>query len=167
MHALASPLWAAVARILPLIVSNDAGLHMAGQKLLGASRLESIPIVKREHAVPFDDELPKKPVSRRWLLTGLAVLTQGTLYLLSNKLLLPLQVPSTFDGAPLRDHYTGVGAVDRILKILVSIFGVPLVGHNRAQMIQWVSFAPLLFSTALDWTIEAYRVGAQGLLTSL
>ncbi|KAJ4177887.1 hypothetical protein NW755_013576 [Fusarium falciforme] len=166
-HALATPLWRVVARILPLFINGDAAFHVSGQKYVGASRLDGLPVVKRQHAVPYDDELPVKPLRPTWLLTGLGGMTQGILYRLSKKLLLPLQVPTTFEGAPLRDHYTGIGSVDKILTVLISVFGVPLAGHNKARLVQWVSFTPLLLSTTLDWTIEAYRAGAKGLLTSL
>lgn len=166
-HALATPVWKVMARILPLFIDGDAAFHFSGQKFVGASRLEGLPIIKRQHSVPFDDELPEKPLRPTWLLTGLGAVTQGILYRLSNKLLLPLQVPTTFEGAPLREHYTGIESVDKILTVLVSVFGVPLAGHNKARLVQWVSFTPLLMSTTLDWTMEAYRPGAKGLLTSL
>jgi hypothetical protein len=156
-----------LARILPLFINGDAVFHVLGQKYVGASRLDRLPVVKRQHAVPYDDELPDKPLRPVWLLTGLGVITQGILYRVSNKLLLPLQVPTTFEGAPLRDHYTGIGSVDKILTVLVSVFGVSLAGHNKARLVQLVSFTPLLLPTTLDWTIEAYRAGAKGLLTSL
>lgn len=166
-HALATSLWRVVARILPLFINGDAAFHISGQKYVGASRLDGVPAVKRQHAAPYDDELPEKPLRPTWLLTGLGVVAQGILYRLSNKLLLPLQVPTTFEGAPLRDHYTGIGSVDKILTVLVSVFGVPLAGHSKAGLLQWVSFTPLLLSTTLDWTMEAYRASSKGLLTSL
>ncbi|KAI8724340.1 FAD-binding-3 domain-containing protein [Fusarium sp. LHS14.1] len=166
-HALATPLWRGVARVLPLFINGDAAFHISAQKCVGASRLDGLPVVKRQHSVPYDDELPKKPLRPTWLLTGLEVMTQGILYRLSNKLLLPLQVPTTFEGAPLRDNYTGIGSVDKISTVLVSVFGVPLAGHSKAGLVQWVSFTPLLLSTTFDWTTEAYRAGAKGLLTSL
>ncbi|KAL2684482.1 hypothetical protein Neosp_005560 [[Neocosmospora] mangrovei] len=166
-HALATPLWRGVARVLPLFINGDAAFHISAQKYVGASRLDGLPVVKRQHSVPYDDELPEKPLRPTWFLTGLGVMTQGILYRLSNKLLLPLQVPTTFEGAPLRDNYTGIGSVDKILTVLVSVFGVPLAGHGKSGLVQWVSFTPLLLSTTFDWTMEAYRAGAKGLLSSL
>ncbi|KAI8692463.1 FAD-binding-3 domain-containing protein [Fusarium sp. Ph1] len=139
-HALATPLWRVVARILPLFINGDATFHVSGQKYVGASRLDGLPVVKRQHAVPeYCIDYP----------TNYCCL------------------PTTFKGAPLRDHYVGIGSVDKILAVPVSVFGVPLAGHNKARLAQWVSFTPLLLSTTLDWTMEAYRPGAKGLLTSL
>ncbi|KAF4966825.1 hypothetical protein FSARC_5540 [Fusarium sarcochroum] len=149
MQAMATPLLAMIAPILPHFISIEAGLELASPKFVGASRLNCIPIPQREHAVPFNDELPAKPLSLSWLSTGLGV------------------IPTTFGGGPVVDQYTGIAIVDKVLSTLVAVFGVPLGSHRRGPLIQWISFTPLLLSTTLDWTIESHRAGSKGLLTSL
>ncbi|KAM0553211.1 hypothetical protein ACHAPJ_007498 [Fusarium lateritium] len=167
MQAMATPLLALIAPILPHFMSTETTLQLASRKYVGASRLNSIPLRQREHTVPFNDELPARPLSLGWLPTGLGVLSQGALFRLSGQVLPALQVPTTFDGGPRLDQYTGIGIVDKILSTLVAVFGVPLTSPKRAPLIQWISFTPLLLSTTLDWTVESYRVGSKGFLTSL
>ncbi|KAF5023417.1 hypothetical protein F66182_4517 [Fusarium sp. NRRL 66182] len=168
VHAMETPLHAALAKIMPRLTSADAAFNTGGLPNLGASRVDGLPIIKREHLLPYDDELPAKPLPHKWVITGLGVLAQASLYQLSQKLLSGLSpFPTTFGDAPLADHYTGIGAVDKTLKVLVSVFGVPLAGQNQAQWTQLVAFTPLILSTTLDWTIEAHRTASEGLVTSL
>ncbi|KAI3571599.1 hypothetical protein IWW34DRAFT_768508 [Fusarium oxysporum f. sp. albedinis] len=166
MQAMATPLLAKIGPILARLLNTEASLHLAGRKFLGASRVNNIPIPQREHTVPYNDELLAKPLSWSWLPTGLGVLTQGALYQLSGQILPPMKIPTSFGSGPLVDHYTGIGIVDKILSTLVAVFGVPLASQNEAARIQWTCFTPLLLSTTLDWTVESYRVGSKGLLTS-
>ncbi|WZH45342.1 FAD_binding_3 domain-containing protein [Fusarium acuminatum] len=165
MQAMATPLLAFVGPLLGLLDTSTA-LRISGNKNLAAGRVNSIPLPRREHSVPFNDELPARPLSLTWLPVGLGALTQGVLFRLSNKILLPLQIPTTFGGAPLLDHYTGVGIADKILSALVAVFSIPLASDHREANMQWIAFTPLLLSTTLDWTVESYRNGLKGLLTS-
>ncbi|ENH71781.1 Zeaxanthin epoxidase, chloroplastic [Fusarium oxysporum f. sp. cubense race 1] len=119
-----------------------------------------------EHTIPFNDELPCRPISWSWLPIGLGVLSQAALFRLATQILGPLEIPTTFGGEPLVKYYTGFRIVDKILKNLVAVFGVPLASNNMAANLQWVSFTPLLLSTTLDWTLESYRVGSKGFITS-
>jgi hypothetical protein len=166
MQAMATPLLAFVGPLLGLLDTSTA-LRISGNKNLAAGRVNSIPLPRREHSIPFNDELPARPLSLTWLPVGLGALTQGVLFRLSNKILLPLQIPTTFGGAPLLDHYTGVGIADKILSALVAVFSIPLASDHREANMQWIAFTPLLLSTTLDWTVESYRNGLKGLLTSL
>lgn len=164
--ALETPFLALMAQVLPRIMSQEATLQLGSNKLVGATRLEMVPVTKPGHLIPFDDELPAKPLGSNWLPTSLAAICQCALYYLSNKILLPLEVPQSFAGAPLRQQYLGIGVLDKLLSTLVSIFGVPLAGPNRAQRLQLIYFTPVIFSSIVDWTIESYRAGADGLLIS-
>jgi hypothetical protein len=167
MQAMATPILAFVGPLLARLLDTPTALRLGGNKSLAASRVNSIPLPQREHSVPFDDELPAKPLSLSWIPVGLGALTQGVLFRLSNKILLPLQIPTTFGSGPLLDYYTGVDAVDKILSVLVAVFSIPLASNHKAANMQWIAFTPLLLSTTLDWTVESYRVGMKGLLTSL
>ncbi|KAH7016712.1 hypothetical protein EDB80DRAFT_826985 [Ilyonectria destructans] len=164
--ALETPFLALMARVLPRIMSQELTLQLGSNKLVGATRLEMVSVPNRGHLIPFDDELPAKPLGSTWLPTSLAAICQCSLYWLSNKILLPLEAPQSFAGAPLRQQYLGIGVLDKLLSTLVSIFGVPLAGSNRAQKLQLIYFAPVIFSSIVDWTIESYRAGADGLLIS-
>lgn len=167
MQAMATPLLAFVGPLLGRLLDTSTALRLSGSKNLAASRLNCIPLPRREHSVPYNDELPAQPLSLPWIPVGLGALTQGVLFRLSNKILLPLQIPTTFGSAALLHHYTGVGIVDKILSALVAVFSIPLGSGHKESNVQWVAFTPLLLSTTLDWTVESYRHGMKGLLTSL
>ncbi|KAM0324282.1 hypothetical protein ACHAPQ_008381 [Fusarium lateritium] len=166
MQAMETRLLAFVGPLLARLLDTSTALRLGGDKNLAASRVNCIPLPQREHSVPFNDELPAKPLPLFWLPVGLGTLTQAVLFCLSNKILLPLQFPTTFGSAPLLDHYTGVDIVDKVLSALVAVFGIPLASNNEAANLQWAAFTPLLMSTTFDWTVESYRAGVKGLLTS-
>ncbi|KAF5708528.1 zeaxanthin epoxidase chloroplastic [Fusarium mundagurra] len=166
IQAMATPLLAIIAPILARLSNTQIILQVVARKVIGATRINSIPVPQRDHTIPFNDELPSQPLSWSWLLTGLGVLSQAAIFRLALQILRPLEIPNAFGGEPLVKHYTGLITLDNILTRLVAIFGVPLASGNEAANLQWISFTPLLLSTTLDWTLESYRVGSKGLLTS-
>ncbi|KAI1016880.1 hypothetical protein LB504_007119, partial [Fusarium proliferatum] len=166
IHAMATPLLATIGPILARLSSTQTVLELGARKVIGATRINSIAVPRRQHTVPFNDELPSQPLSWSWLPVGLGVISQAAIFRLAIQILGPLEIPTTFGGEPLVKHYTGLITLDKILSHLVAVFGVPLASDNVAANLQWISFTPLLLSTTLDWTLESYRVGSKGLLTS-
>ncbi|KAF5632679.1 zeaxanthin epoxidase chloroplastic [Fusarium sp. NRRL 52700] len=166
IQAMATPFLAAIGPIVARLSSTLTVLGLTARKLVGATRISSIPVPQREHTIPFNDELPSQPLSWTWLPTGLGVTGQAAIFRLATQILRPLEIPTSFGGEPLVKHYTGLVTVDKILTLLVAVFGVPLASRNEAANLQWISFTPLLLSTTLDWTLESYRAGSKGLLTS-
>nr|RBQ96849.1 hypothetical protein FVER53263_04386 [Fusarium verticillioides] len=166
MQAMETPLLATIGPILAHLSSTQTLLQLIARKVVGATRVNSIPVPQRQHTIPFNDELPSQPLSWSWLPTGLGVLSQAALFRLALQILGPLEIPTTFGGEPVVKHYTGLVTLDKILAHLVAVFGVPLASGNVAANLQWISFTPILLSTTLDWTLESYRVGSKGLLTS-
>ncbi|KAF5534273.1 zeaxanthin epoxidase chloroplastic [Fusarium napiforme] len=166
MQAMETPFLATLGPILTRLSSTQFVLQLGAHKIVGATRINSIPVPRREHTNPFNDELPSQPLSWSWLPTGLGVISQAALFRLALQILGPLEIPTTFCGEPLVRHYTGLVTLNKILTHLVAVFGVPLASGNVAMNLQWISFTPLLLSTTLDWTLESYRVGSKGLLTS-
>ncbi|KAM0351752.1 hypothetical protein ACHAPU_002264 [Fusarium lateritium] len=166
LQAMATPLLAIIAPVLARLITTPIAFQLSSQKFVGAPRINSFPVPKRDHTIPYDDELPAKPLSSGWLTTGFGILSQAALFRLASQVLPRLKFPSTFGDEPLLRHYTGSKVVDRILTILVAVFGVPLTSDRKASLIQLISFTPLILSSTLDWTIESYRDGSQGLLTS-
>ncbi|KAG7433756.1 FAD-dependent monooxygenase andE [Fusarium oxysporum f. sp. raphani] len=166
IQAMATPFLATIGPILTRLPTTQSVLQLGAHKIIGATRIKGIPVPQREHTIPFNDELPCRPLSWSWLPIGLGVLSQAALFRLATQILGPLEIPTTFGGEPLVKYYTGFRIVDKILKNLVAVFGVPLASNNMAANRQWVSFTPLLLSTTLDWTLESYRAGSKGLITS-
>ncbi|KAF5528824.1 zeaxanthin epoxidase chloroplastic, partial [Fusarium phyllophilum] len=162
MQTMATPFLATIGPILARLSSTQTVLQLGARKVVGAIRINSIPVPQRAHAIPFNDELPSQPLSCSWLPTGLGATSQAAILRLATQILGPLEIPTTFGGEPLIKCYTGV----KILTTLVAVFGVPLASGNEAANLQWISFTPLLLSTTLDWTLESYRVGSKGFITS-
>ncbi|KAJ4328585.1 hypothetical protein N0V84_000944 [Fusarium piperis] len=167
MQAMATPIQAVLTPILPYFISNETTLRLAASKFVGANHLNNIPLPQRDHTVPFNDELPAQPLSSfKWASAGLGVLSQGCLCWLSGRALRHSPVPTTFGSASLIKKWTGIQGIDSVLSVLVAAFGVPLTSPKEAPLVQWLSFIPLVFSTTLDWTVQSYRAGSAGLLTS-
>ncbi|KAF4455187.1 hypothetical protein F53441_2425 [Fusarium austroafricanum] len=165
MQAMATPVWAVLAPIMPYFMKLEDLLAMSGSKFVGASRLNDIPMPHRDHTVPFDDELSAKPLPWLGLLSNaFGAVSQGTLFWLSFRVLRLSGIPTTFDGAPTVTSYTGIPIVDSILAMFGNIFGVILA--SESSWIHMASFMSLLMSTTLDWTIESYRASSAGLFTS-
>ncbi|KAF4991681.1 hypothetical protein FGRMN_7654, partial [Fusarium graminum] len=166
IQAMATPLLAIVAPVLARLITTPIAFQLSSQKFVDAPRINSLPTPKRDHTFPYNDELFAKPLHSGWLTTGLGILSQAALFRLASQILPRVKSPNTFGGEPLLRNYTGIKVVDKILTILVAVFGVPLTSDRKASLIQLISFTPLILSSTLDWTIESYRNGFQGLLTS-
>ncbi|KAF5681260.1 zeaxanthin chloroplastic [Fusarium heterosporum] len=166
MQAMATPLLAIMAPVLVRLITTPIAFQLSSQKFIGAPRINSLPVPKRDHTFPYDDELFAKPLLSGWLTTSLGIFSQAALFRLASQILPRLKFPTTFGSEPLLRNYTGIKVVDKILTILVAVFGVPLTSNRKASLIQLITFTPLLLSSTLDWTIESYRDGSQGLLTS-
>ncbi|KAH6995512.1 hypothetical protein BKA56DRAFT_538510 [Ilyonectria sp. MPI-CAGE-AT-0026] len=93
-------------------------LALMARKFVGATRLEMVSVPKRGHLIPFNDELPATPLGSTWLPASLAAICQFALYRFSNKIMLPLEAPQSFAGAPLRQQYLGIGVLDKLLSTL-------------------------------------------------
>ncbi|KAF4337463.1 zeaxanthin epoxidase chloroplastic [Fusarium beomiforme] len=166
LQAMTTPFLATIAPILARLSSTQSLLQLLAHKVVGATRINGLPVPQREHTVPFNDELPSQPLSWSWLPVGLGVISQAAIFRLATQILGRLEIPTTFGGEPLVKCYTGIRTVDKTLTTLVAVFGAPVASGNAAANLQWVSFTPLLLSTVLDWTLESYRVGSKGLITS-
>ncbi|SCV58308.1 related to hydroxylase [Fusarium fujikuroi] len=166
MQAMATPFLATIGPILARLASTRTLLQLMAHKVVGATRINRFPVPRRQHTVPFNDELPSQPLDWSWLPLGLGLFSQAAILRLATQILRPLEIPTTFGGEPLIHCYTGIRTVDKTLTTLVAVFGVPVASGNVAANLQWISFTPLILSTTLDWTLESYRVGSKGLLTS-
>ncbi|CCT63537.1 uncharacterized protein FFB20_03024 [Fusarium fujikuroi] len=164
IQAMADPLLAVIGPPRARLLSEIT--FLGGSKLVGAMRVNGIPLPPREHTVPFNDELPAKPLSWSWLPIAVGAFSQVALLQLASEMLVPLQKPNTFGGEPLAKHYTGIETLHKILATSVAIFGVSLESGTSTRL-QLISFTPLSMSTILDWTLESHRVGSNGLITSL
>lgn len=128
--------------------------------VLSATRIEALEVPKRFHFVPFEDELPSKPLSSTWFPRTVTVATLLIIiYAAQKALVLDLEgVPRSFGGSPVEEVYTGLEVIDSILTTLVIAFS-GVTGTNITMMIQQAYFLVMLMPTLFCWTVEAYRTG--------
>lgn len=152
--------------VLPRFLDNEAVLSFASAHVIGAPKINSLPVPLRYHSIPFEDELPARVLKPAWISSALGLLSQAGLFWLAGKTLGPgLQVPSSFAGAPLRKTYLGVPAVDGMLSMLVSVFGTSIFSPDRGLRVQFAYFMPVIATSMLDWTIDSYRFSDNSMKT--
>lgn len=147
--------------VLPRVLDIEAVLNLASAKLVGAQRVQGLPVPPRYHSIPYEDELPAPVLKSAWLSSALGVVSQAALFWAASRILDmgSLQVPPTFAGEPLRQVYTGVPAIDQILATLVAVFGEAVFPRtDLAQHVQIAYFLPIIGTSVLDWTVDSYRL---------
>lgn len=152
----------------------DAGVDRMGAICRPAVRIDKLPIPSRPRAVPFDDELPARPIHSKVGLLLQFLIVAAMLFLLLISVLtfrLPVERPAIWgrDGPEVnRLWFSGAPALNDFTNFLVSAFslqvGVPDVGPkiHTANF-----FLGQLTSFVLIWIVESYRVGNKGTLISL
>lgn len=152
--------------ILPRFLDTEAALNLASAKFVGASRINALPVPPRYHSIPYEDELPARVLQPKWISGAFGVLSQAGLFWLSGRMLgHGFQVPTTFVGAPLRQSYLGIPAVDGVLSMLVSVFGACVFAPDKVLHVQIGYFMPVIATSVLDWTIDSYRLSDNSMKT--
>lgn len=152
----------------------EAGINRMGSICRPAVRIDKLPVPKRPRAVPYDDELPAKPIRSKANLF-LQLLIVGAMLFLLIISALTLRIP--FERAPIwgrdgplvdREWFRGAPALNDFTNFLISTFslqvGVPDVGPKIHEA---NFFLGQLTSYVLIWIVESYRAGNKGTLISL
>jgi len=152
--------------VISRLLDSEAALSLASSHLIGAPKINSLPVPSRYHSIPFEDELLAPVLKQAWIPSAVGLLSQAGLFWVAGKVLGPgLQIPTSFAGAPLRRTWFGVPAVDGVLSMIVSIFGASVFAPDRALRLQIAYFMPVIGSSLLDWTIDAYRLSDNSMKT--
>lgn len=152
----------------------DTNVNRFGAICRPAVRIDKLPVPKRPRSVPYDDELPAKPIRSRVNLLVQLLIVGAMLFLLTISaytLRIPFDRPAIWgrDG-PLvdREWFSGAPALNDFTNFLVSTFslqvGVPDVGPKIHEA---NFFLGQLTSYVLIWIVESYRAGNKGTLISL
>lgn len=168
------PLLSKILMRLDSIKGIDTGIDRLGSICRPGVRINKLPIPKRPRSVPYDDELPAKPIhSKANLFVQLLVVGAmlGLLALTVLTLRIPFERPAIWgrDG-PLveRVWFSGAPALNEFTNFLVSAFslqvGVPDIGP-KIHITNF--FLGQLTSYVLIWIIESYRAGNKGTLITL
>jgi hypothetical protein len=133
--------------------------------------LNMLPAPKRDHTIPFYDELLRAP-STRGPFGYLLYIVFAALAVVAFQLLFAAgKVNGTWSlvrdavinrsigdlGGSLRESYTGVKSVDKILMTLVSIFLPAITSPRQEQPLQLLYFLSSMLPLIAIFTIEGYR----------
>ena len=152
---------------IPRLLDSEAILGIASSNITKAPRVKALPVPWQYRSVPFEDELPALVLEPAWIPSAFGLLSQAGLFWVARKTLgSGLQFPSSFAGAPLRQTYVGIPAVDGLLSMIVSLFGASIFPPEPTPRVQFAYFMPVLATSLLDWTIDSYRL-SDGSMNSL
>lgn len=168
------PMLSKILMRLDAIKGLDTGIDRMGSICRPAVRIEKLPIPKRPRSVPYDDELPAKPIRSKANLMVQLLIVGAMLFLLavsSLTLRIPFEQLGLWgrDGPPVDlAWFSGAPALEEFTNLIVSAFslqvGVPDIGPkiHTANF-----FLGQLTSYVLIWIVESYRAGNKGTLISL
>lgn len=164
--ALETPLLEVLSMTLPAVLPREFILKQLSDLAAEGACLDFLPKPDVPHTRPWKDELLARPYSRPWVVSGLGLSAQVALFWLAGRALSPPSLPADFMGEALRTEYTYIRPVDDFLSVLVAAFGGVLSPSTPDARMQLAYFVPVIMANVLDWTIESYRVGNQGLPTA-
>ncbi|KAB8216022.1 hypothetical protein BDV33DRAFT_207725 [Aspergillus novoparasiticus] len=172
LNAYENPLLSTIANnlILPF-VGNELVFSQMGRAYAGAATVEKLHVPHRSRVVPFNDELPAKPINQdmsrliRWGFIG----SMGAVLLVTTKAFrLPFSsVGGWGESGSVIISWLGDSPGQKFLNKLVSVLSFPILDKDPSARLHLINFLPQLISPLLIYTIEAYRLGNQGSLLAL
>ncbi|KAI1408058.1 FAD binding domain protein [Hypoxylon sp. FL1857] len=137
----------------------------------GAAKINALPVPKRAREVPFHDELPAVPVSKKATSIVRGVFVGGmalTLFVSTKAWRVSFSAVEVWaEQAPIVIRWFGENKASKILNVFVSALAIPMLDQDPAAKLHLVNFLSQLISPLLIYTIEGNRVGNQGTLLSL
>ncbi|CAH0020271.1 unnamed protein product [Clonostachys rhizophaga] len=137
------------------VVSDELILNLFSIMVPGGARLQHLPVPKRRHAIPYDDEVPGKPFSRRAFIRGYLFSVGAMMYLIW---ISPRVWPIVSDPQSLVGQTAGS---------LTSAFVVAIPDHDLGSRLSFIYFLVQFISPILIYTIEGYRIGHRATFMSL
>ncbi|KAI1140075.1 FAD binding domain protein [Hypoxylon sp. FL0543] len=142
-----------------------------GAIYFGGARVKAISVPKRPRAIPFRDELPATPVSKRVT----RVVREVFIGSMVSILLFTAQVWRVpFDAveiwaeqAPIVIRWFGENMASKILNLFVAVMAIIVLDEDPSAKLQLAAFLSQLMSPALIFSIEGHRAGNQGSLLAL
>ncbi|ETS84422.1 hypothetical protein PFICI_02447 [Pestalotiopsis fici W106-1] len=145
--------------VLGPLGGDEMFFSILGKPFIDGARLEKLPIPSRNRAVPFNDELPARPLSGAIGQVATGCFSAGMLsliWLASKSMRLP--------AAGLND-WTGLTAISRpwsglgggLFKAIMSAFSYPLEGQPPASRVQLIYFMTHLAAPILSYTVDGHR----------
>ncbi|KAG7423091.1 FAD-dependent monooxygenase atmM [Fusarium oxysporum f. sp. raphani] len=156
--------------LLGSLGGDEGTLNQMAPVYLGGTTLKQLPVPYRPRAIPFHDELPAKPMSKKisdYVRYGF-IGGMGLAVLATNKALrLPIEEVSALSKSLVQIRWFGDSPASEILNTVVSLFGIPIFDKDPSPRVQLFNFLPQLISPLLIYAIEGHRLGNQGTILSI
>lgn len=138
----------AVKFVIPNL-TDDAALSIVGANTVQGQHIESLPIPLRDRYIPYNDELPAKPLKNMSIFKFFA----AAIYLLLLYMVYP--VPSTFEsrGDPRSIAYLGQSFDTLIVDSTVTL------KNTSGRLLHSTSTVIPLIPTIILWNLEGHRRG--------
>ncbi|KAF4509317.1 hypothetical protein G6O67_005582 [Ophiocordyceps sinensis] len=164
LYAFENPLASTVfMRLLVPLVGGESFLDKMASHFVGGSRLKHLPVPRRPRAIPFDHELPGRPVKPLLSWCVRAALASG----MGLALLLSTSVSTRPLGEPLNRWGQLEPIKTRLGDAPLSVIRQGTALGTDPGVIHIVYALSQLVSPLLIYTVEGYRVGNHGTLLSL
>ncbi|KAI0836618.1 FAD binding domain protein [Hypoxylon sp. FL0890] len=153
------------------LAGKEGIFNRMGGIYIGGARMKAIPVPPRARAIPFRDELPATPVSKRATRIVREVFVGSmafTLFFTTKVWRVPFPAVETWaEDAPIVIRWFGETTASKILNLLVAVMAIVVQDPDPSAKLQLLNFLSQLMSPLLIYTIEGYRVGNQGTILSV
>lgn len=165
MLALKRPLQEYLIPVTLKITGQQFQLRRFSDAYIGGVKLKHIPMPQRPRAIPYNDELPEKPIkskATRFLAKFLAATAiLYSFYMARLAIRMPDNVPyDSFAGRrPVSSDFIGHEGIDTLLSILGSFFSYSVVQPEQDSLprLQLIYLLAILAPVCSIWTVEANR----------
>lgn len=157
-------------KLLSSVGGDEGTLNQMAPSYLSGTTLKRLPIVYRPRAIPFDDELPAKPVSKRvsdFVRYGFTGAMGLALFATNKAFRVPIEEVGVLSKSSAQIKWFGDTPASDVLNTVVHLFGVSVFDENPSTRVHLFNFLPQLISPLLIYNIEGHRLGNQGTVLSL
>lgn len=164
-----TPLMAFMGKHLLPLLSIDEKLDPWSNYFAGCHKMDVLDVPKRPHAIPWDDELVTAPLKPSYLIKFAVAASLYAIFYISQQILIinPNDASTIFLGEVSKSVYTGIPAIDDLLRLLVWAFSEQVAGDDLNKRIQCVYLMLGLAPFIYIWTVEGYRNGNTKSLVSV
>lgn len=145
------------------IIGHKTMLEDIISRYTPGSRLKGLPVPFRPHQIPYELDLPAKPLksAAARIPKLLLIAFMGTMiYITTKAWRLPSDELGDWGGlGPLNRNWLGNNGFNDLLQGIVSAFAYPIFGAGPTATLQITYFLSQLVAPMLIWTIEGYRFG--------
>ena len=172
LTAFEDPILATLAfRVLMPLAGEHKFFRDLSKRIVGGSRMRHLDLPSRPHALPYDHELPAKPlrVLPSRVAAGFCSCVMILLIYTANSAtkMSPAELRSWGEFVPLNRNWLVATAVNDSSTVPTFPLSFPAVESDTLLGMQLIYFLTHMLSPLLIYTAEGYRIGRHGTLLSL